>query len=496
MIIIKGRRDFPKGNREFGLDKYTNPKICSLPTVDELRSELLENQGSDVRSQIASLFDSETFVELGAYTKRGFSDFIATEKSNELEGVICGYGAVDGKLTFVFAEDATRMGGAIDERHAKKIEDIYSLAIKNGAPIIGIFNSSGTDIFAGTAGLAAYGRIMASVNRASGVIPQIAYVAGKCLGLSSAIAAMFDFTVKNEKSALYVSSPALSGVENFESSTVAYSGDEMSCLGYIRTLVSFLPSNCDEGVIVNPCTDNLNKMIGELDFGGDALTVVSTIADNGVFYNVCGDFASSVSTVFTTIAGVRCGVVANSYKENEGRIDASAARKIAKFVNFCDSFSIPVVTLVDSLGLVVDGENEKRFFAPELARLATAYVSATVPKITVIIGHAIGASYVLLGSKSLGADLVYAVSESEICALNAESGVAFAWDKYITLEKTRDELIGEWKASVSSPARAAASGEIDDIISVNEMRARICSALLMLSEKGQSSLFGRKVLPL
>ena len=155
-----------------------------------------------------------------------------------------------------------------------------------------------------------------------------------------------------------------------------------------------------------------------------------------------------------------------------------------------------MVTLVDSLGLAVEEANEKAYFAPELAKLAYAYSSANTPKVTVILGHAIGASFVLLGSKALGADLVYAVDKAEIGALNAESGVAFAWDKYITLEKTREDLVNEWKASVSSPVVACASGEIDDIISVNELRARICSALLMLSRTSAYSDFRRKIMPL
>jgi len=153
------------------------------------------------------------------------------------------------------------------------------------------------------------------------------------------------------------------------------------------------------------------------------------------------------------------------------------------------------VTLVDSLGLAIDKDNEYRF-APELARLAFAYSSSTCPKVTVILGHAIGASFVLLGSKALGADLVYAVDSAEIGALCAETGVAFAWDKYITEEKTRESLIAEWRENVSSPVAAASSGEIDDIISVSEIRARICSALLMLSAKGSGYTANRKVLPL
>ncbi len=486
-----------KANREFGLDKYTKSNFCGLPTAAELRASLNESKSSDVKTQIALLFDEGTFIEIGAFAKRGISDFIATEKTNEFEGVVCGYGAIGGKLVFAFAEDASRMGGAIDERHAKKITDLYGMAISNGAPVVGIFNSNGTDIFEGTVGLAAYGRIISAVNKASGVIPQIAFVAGKCIGTASAIASMFDIVVKNESAPLYVTSPALTGDEKAQDAIVAYESNVEQCALYIKSLIAFLPSNASVGIqCTDICTDNLNRKLGNLDFAGDALSAISVLADNGMFYELSRNYAPVATTVFTVIGGVKCGIVATSYANGEGKITAAAARKIAKFVNLCDSFSIPVVTIVDSLGLAIDKENEA-LFAPELAKLAISYASATCPKVTVINGHAIGAAFVLLGSKSLGADLVYAVDNSEIGALNAESGVAFAWDKYITEENTREDLIAEWKTSVSSPAYAAASGEIDDIISINEMRARICSALLMLSAKGNASaVANRKVLPL
>jgi len=487
---------YHKVNREFGLEKYKKTEICGLPTVEELRLQLDGDAASCARRTIATLFDSNTFVETAAYTKRGITDFLSTEKSNEFEGVITGYGAIDGKLVFAFIEDASRMGGVIDERHAKKITDLYEMAIKNGAPVIGVFNSNGTDIFAGTVGLASYARIMASVAKASGVVPQIAYVNGKCIGTSAAIAAMFDFVVKESGAQFYVSSPVYTKCENVQDYLLAYAGDEASAAGFIRGLVSYIPENSSVGVVVSECADNLNRKLGELDFSGEALAAVSVIADNGIFYEINRDFAPEASTVFATIGGVKSGVVATSFAKNEGRLSAVAARKISKFVNFCNSFNIPVVTLVDSLGLSNDKENEEAYYASELAKLAYSYATATVPKVTVILGHAIGASFALLGSKALGADLVYALSNSEIAALSAESGVAFAWDKYITLETGRDELISEWKANISSPSVAAASGEIDDIISTNELRARVCSALLMLAAKGTYSASRRIVLPL
>lgn len=477
------------------MDKFTKNEVCRIPTADELRARLA-SENTEARSVIASLFDRDTFVETGAYVTRGFSDFVSTKDAQELEGVITGYGAIDGSLAFVFCEDASRAGGVIDERHAKKIQDLYALAMKNGAPVIGIFNSCGTGIFHGTAGLAAYGRIIACVTKASGVIPQIAYVNGKCLGLLSAIASAFDFTVKASGAELYVNSPALTGEEDAQDAIIAFEGDNAQCLGYIRALVSFLPDSCSTGVIVENSNDNLNRMIGEVDFEGNSLSMISTIADNGVFYEVCKTLAPSVTCAFASLGGVRCGIVANSFAVNEGRIDAAAARKISRFVDFCSAFALPVVTLADSLGLAVEPINEISYFAPELARLAASYTLCESAKVTVITGHAIGASFVLLGSKALGADIVLATDNSEVCALNAESGVAFAWDKYITLETTRDELVDEWRASVSSPARAAASGEIDDIISVNELRARICTSLQMLTSKGTTFPTGIKVYPL
>ncbi len=477
------------------MNKYKRTDACGLPSVEELRASLAQ-ETSSARDRLALLYDAQTFVEVSAYAKRSFSDFLSTEKANEFEGVICGYGAIDGKLVFAFAEDSSRMGGVIDERHAKKIADLYKLAMENGAPVIGIFDSTGTDIFQGTAGLAAYGKIMSVIAKASGIIPQIAFVAGKCIGSAAAIASMFDFVVKSSDAEFYVSSPSLTGAENAQDSVLTYLGSCEQCVAYIRSLVSYIPDNSSIGITVNECTDNLNKKLGAIDFSGEALAAISAIADNSVYYEVAHDFAPGVSTVFATVAGVKCGIVANSYSINDGKISASVARKISKFVSFCDAFSLPVVTLVDSLGLDITKENEESYFSSELARLAFSYSTSSAPKVTVILGHAIGASFVLLGSKALGADLVYATEYSEIGALNAESGVAFAWDKYITLEKTREDLITEWKATVSSPAVAAASGEIDDIISISELRARICSALLMLSAKRTYTAARRKILPL
>lgn len=477
------------------MNNYKKPKLMPNQSASELRTLLLAHGESGARKKIAAIFDEGTFVETSAYMKRAFSDFFTTDVANEFEGVITGYGAVDGKLVFAFVEDASRMGGHVDERHAKKISDLYTLALKNGAPVIGVFNSNGTNIFEGTSGLAAYGRILATVNSASGKIPQIAYVAGQCIGTSAAIAATFDFVIKESTASLYVSSPTLTNNETAQDAIITFEGNDSDCAGYTRSLISFLPCNSTSGIAVNDCADNLNRLLGDLDFSGESLAEISVIADNGIFYELNKDYAPEMATAFATVGGVRCGILANTFKVNEGKLTSNASKKASRFISFCDKFNLPIITLVDSMGLDIDPVNEYCFSA-ELAKLASSYTSANCPKITVIMGHAIGASFVLLGSKSLGADLVYALENSEIGALSAESGVAFAWDKYITEEKTREDLIAEWKSTVSSVANAAASGEIDDIISTNELRARLCSSLMMLATKGAYDYKSGKILPL
>lgn len=205
-------------------------------------------------------------------------------------------------------------------------------------------------------------------------------------------------------------------------------------------------------------------------------------------------YASEMITAFAIIGGVRCGVIATNYAINEGRITADGANKAAKLISFCDSFNIPLVNLVNSMGLSMS-ENGTRF-ASDLAKLSLAYAQAEIPMVTIILGHAIGAAFTILGSKAIGADIAYAIENSEISALSSSASVAFAWNNKVTLETSRKSLEEEWKASLASPVAAASVGEIDDIIGASEIRARICSALLMLAGKGEIIFSKHSVLPL
>ena len=478
------------------MKKQEKKTVCGLPSVEELRQAKESSAQSEAYARLEALFDPGTFAELGAYLKRGFCDFYEGDKDRELEGVVCGYGAVNGVLTYAFAQDATRMKGAIDRKHADKICALYDLAQKNGAPVVGIFDSAGADIYEGAAALAAYARIMRAVSAASGKIPQIALIGGLCIGCAAATAAMFDFVIPTDKASFYVDSPAFTKVEHAQDVLAAFNGsDILTAISYVRTLLGYLPSNATEGVSVGESTDDLNRRLNAAAITDRAADVIAAVADNGIYLETAGETAPGMTTAFALIGGVRCGIVATSYATDEGRITADGARKAAKFVSFCDAFAIPVVTLVDSLGLSVSAESEGSPFSAELGRLAMAYAASSMPKITVVLGHAIGAAFTLLGAKALGADVCYALDRSEIGVLPSDSAVAFVSEQLAGFADTKEELIGRWRASVASPVAAASLGEIDDIVSAEELRQRICSALFMLASKGTARDYRHAVRP-
>lgn len=481
------------------MNKKTNTEKrgVALPSAAELRKSLAKSGKTDAMTRIRSLFDAKTFVELGAYTKRSFNEFGGDEKDAEFSGVICGYGAVGGRLVFAFSQDASRMKGALDEVHAKKICALYDMAVKNGAPVVGIFDCAGADIFEGISALAGYGRIMKAVSAASGVIPQIALIAGNCIGSFAAVAAMFDMVITTKESNLYVTSPALTGAENAQAPVVAHAAaDVLEAIAYARCMLAILPQNSSEGVQVNEAEDDLNRLLPELAPDGDVRELLASIADRGELVEVGAGDATSLLTALSVIGGVHCGILASDYSVNEGRIDAAAARRAARFVDFCDAFSLPVVTLVNSAGFTTCADSENAPFAAELAKLAMAYARSENAKVSVVLGHAIGGAYTLLGSKSIGADVAYAFEGAEIGALPAASAVAFALNDEITTSTSRKELEEEWLSSLASPVAAASTGEIDDIISMAELRQRICSALLLLAAKGNAGRRRHSVLPL
>lgn len=413
--------------------------------------------------KIASLFDAGTFVEVGAYIKR-------SGDTEVYDGMICGYGSVSGKLAFAFVQDSDRSKGAFDEAGARKIEMLYEMAIKNGAPVIGVFDSAGAAVLDGSATLSAYGRFIACVSRASGIIPQIALYDGLCTGMALTVANMFDISVKVEgKAELYLSATN----KDKEFACAIDAKDEAEAYAAVRNLVEILPqNNKDDASVMSG--DDAARAAAVAGLTGAEL--VKALADNGTFAELYAQ-KSGIVTGFAFFGGTLCGVIASDNTCDAGKIGFIGAKKAADIISFCDRFGISIVTLVDSEGLA-DCACPKC-----IARLSMAYANATVAKVTAVVGKAYGAGFTLLGSKSLGADLEIALENAVISVMSPESAVAFLMNDKITADKSRADVEKEWCDKYASAVCAAEKGDIDDIVDEATLRARICSALYMLSSK-------------
>ncbi len=425
--------------------------------------------------KIAALFDAGTFVEIGAYMKRADGDLI---------GVVCGYGAIGGKLVYAFAQDSDRNKGAFDALQAEKIVMLYNMAMKNGAPVIGLFDSIGAYVGDGASAMSAYGKVLAAVSAASGVIPQYALIGGVCSGLSATVAAMFDLVVTiKDKSRFFVNAPFLVGKEVGTAEYAAENGLSSACVeseadaeALLKKLIAWLPSNNDEGIAVEDIPADINRASAVEGLTGADL--IKEIADAADFVEIGTEYAKEMITGFIRLGGVTVGVVANN-----GVITCDGAKKAAKLVSLCDSFSIPVLTLVDSEGVEISKAAEGTPLALQLGKLAMAYATADTAKITAVVGKAYGAAFTLMGSKALGADMVYALPTSEISVMAPASAVAFLWNDRITEDVTRANLVEKWTNECASPASAAADGSIDDVINASELRQRLCAAVYMLMMK-------------
>lgn len=459
-------------------------------SVSELKA-VLSDAGA-ANKLISELYDEGTFVQLGAFVKRKTTAADDTDKASDFEGVVTGYGAVDGRLVFAFVQDSSRMKGAFGEAQAKKICAIYDMAMKAGAPIIGVFDSNGAKIEEGIMAMAAYAKVMKKASDASGFIPQIAVVNGVCAGSAAAVAAMFDFVVATDKAEMYVASPFITKLEK-SAETVAENGTadiictEKELAKKVKELIVFLPQNSEDEAIVendddlNRLTPEAEKLIEKADMNG----IVKAIADDGRVLEIAKAYSPEMMCAFVSVGGYSCGVVANNPSVKDGAITPSAADKAAGFVNLCSSFGIPLITLVNSVGIEATAENESKAYASAVASLAYSYAQAEAPLVTVVLGKAYGVAGTVFGSKGVGADVVYATENAEISALAPEAAVSFLYGKELAASedptKARAEKIAEWKNNEASPVEAARLGEIDDIIDASELRQRICTAVEMMN---------------
>lgn len=458
-------------------------------TLSEYKA-LLENKGT-AYDRLCLLFDEGTFVETGRFVKSATTEF-DDAKENAFEGVVTGYGAVEGRLVFAYAQDLSRMKGAMSQAHAKKIVAVYEAALKAGAPVVSILDSTGAKVLEGVGVLAGYASIMKAAAKASGVIPQIAIVAGNCTGSLATIASMADIVIGAEESGKYfVNSPIAlkaKGMENAGSVKVAAENGSIAltaaCAGCVikeaKKIVCLLPSNNVEGTAYTETADDPGRAI--------ASDVAAELLDNQSAIELSATFGKEIKTVLGTVAGITVGVVSATEA-----LSPAGANKAAKFISFCDSFSIPVVTLVDCEGLTVTAEAEKAPFSAALARLAMAYASSSNAKVTVVTGKAYGQAYTLLGSKALGADIAFATENAIISVMPTEAAVDFVYGEQILASADpiaeKKAVTEEWKTKIASPVAAARNGDIDDIIAKEDVRYRVASALEMLSSKATGDIY-------
>lgn len=455
--------------------------------------------------RIATLLDEGSFVEIGGAVTARSTTFNLQEKAAPSDGVITGYGVIDGNLVYVYSQDADVLGGALGEMHAKKIARIYDMAMKMGAPVIGLIDCAGLRLQEATDALEAFGSLYHKQALASGVIPQVTAIFGMCGGGLAVVPGLTDFTFMEAKDGkLFVNSPnALEGNEiskcntasaEYQSKTAGLVdgiGAEAEILGQIRDLVCMLPANNEDDMSYEECTDDLNRICADIaNASEDTAIALAQIADNQILVETKKDYAKEMVTGFIRLNGMTVGVVANRSKvynaeaEVEAEFDSvltvDGCKKATDFVNFCDAFSIPVLTLTNVTGFAATVESEKNM-ASAVAKLTYAFANTTVPKVNVIVGKAFGSAYVSMNSKSIGADLVYAWPTAEIGMMDAKLAAQIMYADADA--ETLNEKAAEYKELQSSPNSAAARGYVDAIIEPADTRKYVIGAFEMLFTK-------------
>lgn len=460
--------------------------------------------------RINTLLDDGSFVEIGAYVTARSTDFNLQSKKTPKDGVLTGYGTINGSLVFVYSQDAAALGGSIGEMHAKKIVKTYDMALKMGAPVIGLVDCAGLRLEEATDALNGFGEIYLSQTKASGVIPQITAIFGTCGGGMALLPALTDFTFMEEKKAkLFVNSPnALDGnrVEAEDTASAKYQSEEVGAvdgigsedeiLTKIRDLVSVLPANNEDDMSYSECEDDLNRVCADLEnCVGDTSIALSMISDDNFFFETKENTAKEMVTGFIRLNGQTVGAVANRTEivgedgETAEKFDAvlttAGAYKAAEFVEFCDAFEIPVLTLVNAKGFKATVAEEKKI-AKAAAKLTYAFANATVPKVTIVIGEAFGSAYVAMNSKSIGADMVYAWPTASIGMMDAAAAAKIMYADEIAKGNGAavvSEKAAEYAKLQSSAEAAAQRGYVDDIIEAEDTRKRAIAAFEMLFTK-------------
>ncbi|MGM7721271.1 acyl-CoA carboxylase subunit beta [Metabacillus sp. Hm71] len=491
---------------------YEKRREVELGGGDDKINKQHEKGKLTARERINLLVDEGTFVELNPFIQHRCSDFGLHDKKGPGDGVVTGYGKVNGRPIYLFSQDFTVFGGALGEMHAKKIAAVMDLAAKNGTPFIGLNDSGGARIQEGVVSLDGYGQIFYRNTIYSGVIPQLSVILGPCAGGAVYSPAITDFvfmveqtsqmfitgpkvieTVTGEK----ISSEDLGGayVHNTISGNAHFSGSsEEEVLLQVRMLLSYLPQNNQEKPPILPYTekDEYRPDLTDLiPFDAirpyDVRIVIHQVVDDGSFLEIQKDFAKNIVIGLARIKGEVVGLVCNQPKYMAGGLDIDSSDKAARFIRFCDSFQIPLITFEDVTGFFPGVKQEHGGIIRHGAKILYAYSEATVPKLTIILRKAYGGAYVALNSKSIGADLVYAWPNAEIAVMGPQGAASIIFSKEIensdTPEQTRTEKIKEYREKFANPYVAASQGMVDDVIDPRDTRIKLIQALDMLRTK-------------
>lgn len=464
------------------------------------------------RERLSLLLDEASLVEIDKFASNHVGEHGLAKSFGD--GVITGYGTIDGRIVFVFAHDFTVHGGSLGVMFGKKVAKIMDLALKSGAPIIGLSDSGGARIQEGVESLAAYSEIFFRNTMASGVIPQISLILGPCAGGAVYSPAMTDFVIMAQKTsymfitgpdvvkaalAQEVGSEELGGAEvNAKQSGVAdlIAASEEECFELTRKLLSFLPSNNSEFPPKSETSEDLKRADESLDSiippdsnkPYDMKEIVRTILDDNDFFEIHPLWAPNIIVGFGRLAGSSVGVVANQPSYLAGALDINSSSKAARFIRFCDAFNIPVITLVDVPGYMPGTEQEHNGIIRHGSKLLYAYCEATVPKVTVIVRKAYGGAYCAMGSKYSKADLNFAWPSAEIAVMGPEGAAKIIYRKELEASKdaaTMRRLVNEYREKLANPFVAAERGIIDAVIRPSDTRKELIKALSALAKKSE-----------
>ena len=468
------------------------------------------------RERIDYLLDKDTFEEVDRFVLHRCHDFGMEKQKIPGDGVVTGYGMVNGRLVFVFAQDFTVFGGSLSGPFGEKVCKIMDLALKSGAPVIGLNDSGGARIQEGVVSLGSYGEIFKRNVLSSGVVPQISVIMGPCAGGAVYSPALTDFIIMVKKTSnMFITGPqviktvtseevtseALGGAitHNSKSGVAHFAADsDQEALNRVKELLEYLPQNFREAPPAVECTDDPNRTDESLNtivptnprVPYDITKIIQTVLDHKEFVEVQKRFAKNMVVGFGRLNGMAVGIVANQPKFLAGCLDINASMKCARFVRTCDSFNIPLITFVDVPGFLPGVNQEHGGIIKHGAKIIYAYCEATVPKITVVTRKAYGGAYDVMSSKHHGGDINYAYPTAEIAVMGPEGAVNIIFKKEIESsddpEATRERLVSEYRSNFASPFKAAELGYIDGIIFPENTRPRLINALMMLKNKKDS----------